>query len=208
MNPENKGKVLRLRYCQSCGTTWAWELSSNSYINLYGQLSFNIPRAVSPLKVTLVFVLETMGPKIFIVNILNDIYLFGWNKRHFFPISTIAKIVSSIFWKNIQHLYHYSYISSTILPVGWKGFKSLYQVVTITSSYWVFTCLYVFSHKLWHLPRPYSTSPRIYCLEWFHCVCTRNESYYPIVRLCPSVFLFSPKFFLSNCQMSKHCNCR
>lgn len=70
-----------------------------SYEHLYGQLSFNASTAVSPLKVTLVFVLETMGSTIFIVNILNDIYLFGWNKRHLFLISTMAKIVTVSFKK-------------------------------------------------------------------------------------------------------------
>lgn len=41
----------------------------------------------------------------------------------------------------------------------------------------------------------YPTFPRIYCPELFHCVCTRNESHYPNVHLCLSVFLFYQKLF-------------
>lgn len=58
MNSEHKEKVSRLE------TILAWTLSSNNSINLYSQVFFNAPTAVSPLKVTLVFVLETIGQNV------------------------------------------------------------------------------------------------------------------------------------------------
>ena len=80
-------------------------------------------------------------------------------------------------------------------------------MVIITSPSWVFTCLYVFSHKLWHLSNPTLLFQKFIAQNYF-TVYVQEMKVTTLMYIYVDLFsYFHQKIIFSNCQISKHCNC-
>lgn len=81
-------------------------------------------------------------------------------------------------------------------------------MVIITSPSWVFTCLYVFSHKLWHLSNP-TLLFQEFIAQNYCTVYVQEMKVTTLMHIYVNLFsYFHQKIIFSNCQISKHCNCR
>lgn len=80
--------------------------------------------------------------------------------------------------------------------------------MVITSPSWVFTCLYVFSHKLWHLSNPTLLFQEFIVQNYF-TVYVQEMKVTTLMYIYVNLFsYFHQKIIFSNCQISKHCNYR